>query len=96
MDAMLTSAIGLRPHLDEHSSSLPDGGDGHWPSAARGGIPAPDFRASGGKRWTGKMVGDQAALALGHHGDSSDYRLEWPSDSPSDCPRKRTQRKKSD
>lgn len=61
---------------------------------ACGGIIATDFRASGGKRWTGKMLGDQVSLALSHHGDSSDYRLEWPSDSTSDCPRKHTQRKK--
>lgn len=54
---------------------------------------APDFRANGGKRWAGEMLGDQEALALSHHGDSSDYRLEWPSDSASDCPRKHTQRK---
>lgn len=52
------------------------------------------FVTGGGKRWTGKMLGDQVAMTLSHYGDSSDYRLQWPSDSTSDCPRKYTQRKK--
>lgn len=29
-----------------------------------------------GKRWTGKILGEQVPMALSHYGDSSDYK-DW-------------------
>lgn len=38
------------------------------------GIIVTDFMTSGGKKWTGKILGEQVLRALSHYGDSRDYK----------------------